>query len=205
MPVLPVMLAASLAAGPSAPPFDPQVLWDAWPSTRVVQAPAPCLRHLELVDAIRDLQARHPHRLHVEELGRSVQGRSIHLLTLGRGPRRILLWSQMHGDEPSATPALLDLAGFLLASPDPAATALLDAGAFGLFALSSSTDAVYEISAGGDLLAASPFASGLDGVSSIEGMVYIPAPEPSGGWLAGWTLLAALGARGRPRNRDPLA
>jgi len=127
VPVLPVVLAAGLLAGPSTSPFDPQALWVAWPAARVVQAPAPCLRHLELVDAIRDLQARHPRRLHVEELGRSVQGRSIHLLTLGRGPRRILLWSQMHGDEPSATPALLDLAGFLLASPDPAATALLDA------------------------------------------------------------------------------
>ena len=127
MPVLPVVLAASLVAGPPPPPFEPQVLWEAWPSTRVVEAPAPCLRHLELVDAIRDLQARHPRRLDVEEIGRSVQGRSIHLLTLGRGPRRILLWSQMHGDEPSATPALLDLAAFLLASPDPAAAALLDA------------------------------------------------------------------------------
>jgi hypothetical protein len=32
----------------------------------------------------------------------------------------------MHGDEPSATPALLDIAEFLLSSPDPAAAALLD-------------------------------------------------------------------------------
>jgi len=36
-----------------------------------------------------------------------------------------MLWSQMHDDEPSATPALLDTADSLLSSRDPAATALL--------------------------------------------------------------------------------
>jgi hypothetical protein len=30
-------------------------------------------------------------------------------MTVGRGPMAVLLWSQMHGDEPSATPALFDL------------------------------------------------------------------------------------------------
>ena len=59
-------------------------------------------------------------------MGRSVQGRSIHLVTLGSGPRRILLWSQMHGDEPSATPALLDLADTLLASDEPEPRAILE-------------------------------------------------------------------------------
>ena len=32
-----------------------------------------------------------------------------------------MLWSQMHGDEPSATPALLDIADFLLANSDQVA------------------------------------------------------------------------------------
>ena len=47
-------------------------------------------------------------------------------MTLGSGPRRILLWSQMHGDEPSATPALLDLADTLLASDEPERRAILE-------------------------------------------------------------------------------
>jgi len=38
----------------------------------------------------------------------------------------MLLWSQMHGDEPSATPALLDVAAHLLASDDEEGTAILD-------------------------------------------------------------------------------
>jgi hypothetical protein len=70
------------------------------------------------VERLRALEERHRGRLTLEEVGRSVEGREIHLLTLGRGPRRILLWSQMHGDEPSATPALLDVAETLL-SGDP--------------------------------------------------------------------------------------
>jgi hypothetical protein len=85
-----------------------------------VSTPAPCLRHAELVERLRALEARHRGRLAVEEVGRSLEGRAIHLLTVGRGQRRVLLWSQMHGDEPSATPALLDVADRLLRSPDGA-------------------------------------------------------------------------------------
>ena len=48
-------------------------------------------------------------------MGRSYLGRPIHLLTLGSGERKVLLWSQMHGDEPSATPALLDLVDYAVA------------------------------------------------------------------------------------------
>ncbi|MGE0456245.1 MAG: M14 family zinc carboxypeptidase [Vicinamibacteria bacterium] len=92
----------------------PQALWQAWPSTRFVTTPAPCLRPAQLDELLASLATRHPGALVVEEVGRSVEGRPIRLLRLGSGPRRVLLWSQMHGDEPSATPALLDLADYLL-------------------------------------------------------------------------------------------
>jgi hypothetical protein len=117
--------AAFLISG-AAPGFSPQALWDAWPERRFVTTPAPCLRPAELVERLRALEARHRGRLALEEVGRSVQGRPIHLVTLGTGPRKILLWSQMHGDEPSATPALLDLADTLLAWDAPEPRALLD-------------------------------------------------------------------------------
>jgi hypothetical protein len=48
-----------------------------------------------------------------EELGKSVQGREIFQLSYGRGSTRILLWSQMHGNESTATMALFDLFNFL--------------------------------------------------------------------------------------------
>lgn len=48
-----------------------------------------------------------------EEIGKSVRGRSINHLTFGRGKTKVLLWSQMHGDESTATMALFDLFNFL--------------------------------------------------------------------------------------------
>src|SRR5207342_2744342 len=35
--------------------------------------------------------------------------RSINMITVGSGPLRVMLWSQMHGDEPTATAALFDV------------------------------------------------------------------------------------------------
>lgn len=46
-------------------------------------------------------------------LGKSVEGRPINALTYGEGKRKVLLWSQMHGNESTATMALFDLFNFL--------------------------------------------------------------------------------------------
>lgn len=48
----------------------------------------------------------------VDEIGRSVEDRAIFRLKYGEGPIKVLLWSQMHGDEPTATMALFDLFNF---------------------------------------------------------------------------------------------
>lgn len=46
-------------------------------------------------------------------LGKSIEGRPIHSLSFGEGERKVLLWSQMHGNESTATMALFDLFNFL--------------------------------------------------------------------------------------------
>lgn len=51
--------------------------------------------------------------LQVERIGASAAGRSISELTYGDGDIKVMLWSQMHGDEPTATMALLDIFNFL--------------------------------------------------------------------------------------------
>jgi hypothetical protein len=53
-----------------------------------------------------------------EIVGTSAEGRSIHHLTCGEGKTTILLWSQMHGDESTATMALFDLFNFFTARDD---------------------------------------------------------------------------------------
>jgi hypothetical protein len=54
----------------------------------------------------------------VEMSGRSIEGRSIYHCQWGEGPVKVLLWSQMHGDEPTATMALMDIFNFLSASDE---------------------------------------------------------------------------------------
>ena len=55
-----------------------------------------------------------------EQIGQSVQGRAIRAVTYGSGPVTVLLWSQMHGDESTASMALADILRFLAeAEGDP--------------------------------------------------------------------------------------
>ncbi len=54
----------------------------------------------------------------VEQIGSSAQSRAIHCLSIGKGKTAILLWSQMHGDEPTATLAMLDLFNFFAADDE---------------------------------------------------------------------------------------
>ncbi len=100
--------------------FTPESLYETWPETRFVSMAAACLRHADLLKYLRALDACYPDSTKLEEIGHSYLGRPIHMLTLGSGPNKILLWSQMHGDEPSATPALLDIASYLLQHADEA-------------------------------------------------------------------------------------
>lgn len=51
--------------------------------------------------------------LRTEPIGRSLLGREVRSVSFGRGPVTVLLWSQMHGDESTATMALADIFRFL--------------------------------------------------------------------------------------------
>ncbi len=125
MRILTVLL--TLALQSNQPLITPDHLWQIWPEERFVETPAPCLRPAELTAELQRLAARYLGKMKLEEIGQSIAGRPIHMFTFGHGPRTVLLWSQMHGDEPSATPALLDIADFLLSRADePQAAAILD-------------------------------------------------------------------------------
>jgi hypothetical protein len=52
-----------------------------------------------------------------EVVGRSAEGRDIRHLTYGSGPVTVLLWSQMHGDESTASMALVDIVRFFHERP----------------------------------------------------------------------------------------
>ncbi|MEJ2184304.1 MAG: DUF2817 domain-containing protein [Gemmatimonadota bacterium] len=72
-----------------------------------------------IVDSAADLARR--------EVGRSALGRPLYAVSFGHGPTRVLLWSQMHGNESTATMALADVLRFLAEAPDdPLARRLAD-------------------------------------------------------------------------------
>jgi len=68
------------------------------------------LRHADLKKQLDELKKL---ELKIEEVGRSYANREIYQIEWGTGATRIFMWSQMHGDEPTATPALLDMFAYL--------------------------------------------------------------------------------------------
>ncbi len=67
-----------------------------------------------------------------EVLGQSFEGRPLELLKIGSGPKRVLLWSQMHGDEPTHTTVLLNLLRLLTSEATEATQSLLTGTTIGL-------------------------------------------------------------------------
>lgn len=101
--------------------------WNEYPRYRISPTRPSQIRHNDIVQAIQSFQEAHPRKVLVEQVGSSAEGRPISKLTLGSGPKKILAWSQMHGNEPTHTAALLDLINFLLqASEHPVASAILE-------------------------------------------------------------------------------
>jgi hypothetical protein len=58
-------------------------------------------------------------------VGRSAEGRTISMLKLGSGKTTVLLWSQMHGDESTATMAIMDILNFFAQEPGHVVTRLI--------------------------------------------------------------------------------
>ena len=52
----------------------------------------------------------------VQKVGESIKGKNIRLISVGSGDINVFLWSQMHGDEPTATQAIFDIFNFLNSS-----------------------------------------------------------------------------------------
>jgi hypothetical protein len=50
----------------------------------------------------------------VKKAGESAERRDVYLISIGNGDKKIFCWSQMHGDEPTATAALFDIFNFFL-------------------------------------------------------------------------------------------
>jgi len=68
-------------------------------------------KHSEIQPLIEKLKSEKDFQ--VTFLGNSIEGRSISMISIGSGTTNVLLWSQMHGDETTATMAIFDIFNYL--------------------------------------------------------------------------------------------
>lgn len=54
----------------------------------------------------------------VLEIGKSVLHKNIYSISIGSGEKKVLMWSQMHGNESTTTKAVFDLLNFLISAND---------------------------------------------------------------------------------------
>jgi len=123
--LMPGVSGAGDTGAPSRPPdaMPPPPAWldelDALYDNRIR---VPCLEDRAFAPAhwwdIATPLASHARGFDTEEIGRSVEGRPLRHVSWGEGDTRVLLWSQMHGDESTASMALADLFRFLGEHPD---------------------------------------------------------------------------------------
>ncbi len=121
-----------VAQGAGAPvkgtPIAAQELARIWDAEHVSPPLPPLLEHDEVERRLRAVAEEDPGRFAFERVGTSLEGRSINMIATGSGPFRVLLWSQMHGDEPTATAALFDVFEYLRRhGSDPAVQRILSA------------------------------------------------------------------------------
>ena len=91
----------------------PQELARIWDVEHVSPPLPPLLDHREVVRRLEEFVQFSSGLFTMEKAGESIEGRTIYQVTLGKGPYHVLLWSQMHGDEPTATAALFDVFDYL--------------------------------------------------------------------------------------------
>jgi len=103
-------VAPAPATAPSIPAsFTRAQLAATWDRETVSWPVPPLIRHADVEARLKEVQASAPDLFSLEQIGASVERRSINHLWFGTGPMHVLLWSQMHGDEPTATSALFDI------------------------------------------------------------------------------------------------
>jgi hypothetical protein len=93
----------------------PEEFAEIWERTHISTNFPSNLRHEDVKDHLEKLKAM---GVKVEEVGRSYADREIYRMEWGTGPLRVFMWSQMHGDEPTATSALFDMFAYLQRNPE---------------------------------------------------------------------------------------
>lgn len=93
----------------------PEKLAEIWDKEHISNIFPSDVRHADLKKYLEQLKKS---GVRVDEVGRSNANREIYQMEFGRGPLRVFMWSQMHGDEPTATSAVIDMFAYLRKNHD---------------------------------------------------------------------------------------
>ncbi len=88
----------------------PKEFAEIWDATHISNKFPSNNRHKDVQNYLEQLKKL---GVKVEEIGKSNENREIYQVEWGKGKIKVFMWSQMHGDEPTATPALMDMFAFL--------------------------------------------------------------------------------------------
>lgn len=110
-----LLLSVVIALTMSAFAQTPNELADLWEKYHIATKFPSDARHADLKIYLEKLRQM---SIPINEVGKSYEGREIYQMQFGRGPLKIFMWSQMHGDEPTATSTLVDMFAFFQQNRD---------------------------------------------------------------------------------------
>ena len=90
-----------------------QDLYNSYETYKIKEVASRRLKHSAMMNILVSLQASMKSIFSIEQIGVSSEGRLINVLTIGSGKKKIFMWSQMHGDEPTATMGVLDMLSYI--------------------------------------------------------------------------------------------
>ena len=88
----------------------PKEFAEAWDKEHISKIFPSNVRHTDVKKYLEEMKRL---GIKVSDVGRSYAGREIYQMEWGKGATKVFMWSQMHGDEPTATSALFDMFAFL--------------------------------------------------------------------------------------------
>ncbi|MGY5848262.1 M14 family metallopeptidase [Salegentibacter sp. HM20] len=86
-------------------------LFESWPKYKAEGFETRRFKHSQVKKSLENLSS--VENFEISQVGTSIEGRELYLLSTGTGDIDVFLWSQMHGDESTATMALFDIFNFL--------------------------------------------------------------------------------------------
>lgn len=107
--VISVLLIVLVSAINAITQTSPEKLAELWETHHISTIQPSDVRHADLKKYLDELRKR---GVAVQQVGISNANREIYQLEWGKGPLKVFMWSQMHGDEPTATSALVDMFAF---------------------------------------------------------------------------------------------